>query len=163
MPAWVAQVRVPDFKGNKFPPCTSVRSESRNVQDRANPFPADRKTPPVGPSRRRKDDGSAALLFPPRRQMLREMIPNLLQLLGRRPPAEFPRGFVEEVRLVEHLPRRNPRVEKLLLVCWLLIAVKCALVVWLVGKYHMNFDPLWVNAPTVMCGLLCTGVYFWRE
>jgi hypothetical protein len=117
----------------------------------------------AAPLLRQKDDGGAALLFRPRRQMLREMIPNLLRLLARRPPAEYHRGFVEEIRLVEHLPRRNARVEKLLLTCWLLIAVKCALVVWLVGKYHMKFDPLWVNAPTVMCGLLCTGVYFWRE
>jgi hypothetical protein len=91
------------------------------------------------------------------------VIPNLLQLLSRRAPAEYHRGFVEEVRLVEHLPPRNARVEKLLLVCWLLIAVKCALVIWLVGKYNKKFDPLWVNAPTVLCGLLCTAVYFARE
>lgn len=91
------------------------------------------------------------------------MIPNLLQLITRRPPVDYDRGFVEEVRWVEHLPRRHPRVEKLILVCWLLIAVKCWLVVWLVEKYSMKFDPLWVNGPTVASALLCTAVYFWGE
>lgn len=91
------------------------------------------------------------------------MIPNLLQLITRRPPADYDRGFVEEVRWVEHLPRRHPHVEKLILVCWLLIAVKCWLVVWLVEKYSMKFDPLWVNGPTVASALLCTAVYFWGE
>jgi hypothetical protein len=91
------------------------------------------------------------------------MIPNLLRLLTRRPPADYERGFVEEVRLLDHLPPRNPRVEKLILFCWILIVLKCWLVVWLVGKYHMKFDPLWVNAPTVMAALMCTGAYFLRE
>ncbi len=91
------------------------------------------------------------------------MIPNLLQLITRRPPADYDRGFVEEVRLLERLPRRNPRVEKLLLWCWLLIAIKCWLVVWLVEKYAMKFDPLWVNGPTVASALLCTAVYFWGD
>lgn len=93
----------------------------------------------------------------------RAMIPNLLQLITRRPPSDYDRGFVEEVRLIESVPPRNPRVEKLILVCWLLIAVKCWLVVWLVDKYHMKLDPLWVNAPTVAFALMCTAVYFWRD
>ncbi len=91
------------------------------------------------------------------------MIPHLLQLITRQPPPEYDRGFVEEVRLVEHLPPRNARVEKLLLGCWILIALKCWIVTWLVKKYAMGFDPLWVNAPTIAAALLCTAVYFWRE
>lgn len=91
------------------------------------------------------------------------MFANFLQLLTRRPPANYHRGFVEEVRLVDYARHRNVRVERVILVCWLLIAAKCALVVWLVGKYHMRFDALWVNAPTVMAALMCTAVYFWRE
>jgi len=91
------------------------------------------------------------------------MFANLLQLISRRPPPDYDRTFVEEVRLTDYLPERNPRVEKLILVCWLLITVKCLLVVWLVGKYHMHFNPLWVTAPTVIFGLMCTAAYFWRE
>lgn len=90
------------------------------------------------------------------------MFANFLQLMTRRPPSEG-RGFVEEVRLVDHLRRRNPRAERLFLLFWLLIAGKCALVVWLVEKYRMPLDPLWVNAPTVAFALLCTGVYFFRD
>ena len=77
------------------------------------------------------------------------MFANFLQLITGRPPTEHEQGFVEEVHLVNHARPRNRRAEKLFLVCWLLIAVKCFLVVWLVDKYHMNFSPLWVNGPTV--------------
>ena len=91
------------------------------------------------------------------------MFANFLQLITGRPPAEHERGFVEEVRLVEHARPRNRRAEKLFLICWLLIAVKCFLVVWLVDKYHMNFSPLWVNAPTVCFALVCTAVYYFYD
>lgn len=91
------------------------------------------------------------------------MFANLLQVITRRPPSDAGRGFVEGVRLVDHVPRRNPRAEKLFLVCWLLIAGKCWLMIWLVEKYHMPLNPLWVNAPTVAFALLCTAVYFFRD
>jgi len=91
------------------------------------------------------------------------MFTSLLQLITRRPPPEYHREFVEEVRLADYLPKRNPRVEKLILVCWVLIAIKCLVVVWLVGKYHMRFDPLWVTAPTIIFGLMCTAAYYWRD
>lgn len=64
---------------------------------------------------------------------------------------------------MEHRPVRNPRVERLILACWILIAGKCWLMSWLVARYHMKFDALWVNAPTVTFALMCTAVYFWRE
>lgn len=92
-----------------------------------------------------------------------DMFPHLVRVIVRRPPPEYDRGFVEEVRLVEFVRARQPRVAWLLLVCWALIAAKCALVVWLVEKYHLWFDPLWVTAPTVACALLCTAIYFRRE
>lgn len=91
------------------------------------------------------------------------MFPNLLQLITRRPPPDYDRGFVEEVRLVEYAQSRNPRVEKLILICWLLIAGKCWLVMWAVEKYHMKFNALWVNAPTVTFALMCTAIYFFRD
>ncbi|HYP16125.1 MAG TPA: hypothetical protein VEQ65_02860 [Opitutus sp.] len=91
------------------------------------------------------------------------MIPQLLQLITRRAPPQSGPTFVEEVRLVDHLPRRNRRVEAVILVCWILIALKCWAVVWLVERYHMKLEPLWVNGPTVAFALMCTAVYFLRD
>ena len=90
------------------------------------------------------------------------MFSSLFRLIARHPTTESARGFVEEVRLPGVVPPRNPRVERVLLGCWLAIVGKCWLVVWLVEKYHMNFSPLWVTAPTVGFGLLCTAAYFFR-
>jgi hypothetical protein len=84
---------------------------------------------------------------------------NLLHLVTRRPPIGYDAGFVEEVRLVDHLPRRNRRAERLFIVCWVLIAVKCVVVTWLVAHYRMGFSPLWVTAPTVVFAVVCTAVY----
>ena len=92
-----------------------------------------------------------------------DMFANLIQLISGRPPKEHDRGFVEEVRLVEHVRPRNRRAEKLFAVCWALIVVKCGLVMWLVDKYDMKFSPLWVNAPTLCFALLCTAVYFFHD
>jgi len=91
------------------------------------------------------------------------MFPNLVQLVTRRPLPGYDRGFVEEVRIVPKVRARHPRVEKLLLACWLLIAGKCTLVIWLINKYHMAFSPWWVNGPTVAFALMCTAIYFRRE
>lgn len=91
------------------------------------------------------------------------MFPHLVRVISLRPPPEYDRGFVEEVRLVEFVRARNARVAKLILVCWLLIALKCEAVIWLVDRYHMKFSPLWVNAPTVCFALMCTAIYFWRD
>lgn len=91
------------------------------------------------------------------------MFPKLLRLIARPGPADSGHGFVEEVRLIDAMPARNRRVERLILAGWLAIAVKCVAVVWLVGKYHMHFSPLWVTAPTVFFGLMCTAAYYFRE
>ena len=45
----------------------------------------------------------------------------------------------------------------------MLIVGKSFLVVWLVDKYHLNFNAGWVIVPTVISALLCTAVYFWRD
>lgn len=90
------------------------------------------------------------------------MIPNLVQLLAGRPPPELEhRAFVHEVR-VRGEDRREPRVERLILICWLLIAVKHVAVIWAVHHYPVPFHPLWVNFPTWLLGVLATGIYYWR-
>jgi hypothetical protein len=69
--------------------------------------------------------------------------------------------FVEDV--VVHEPeRRNPRVERLILFCWVLIAVKHVAIIWVCNRYPVPFHQLWVNFPTWLLGALATGIYLWR-
>ena len=90
------------------------------------------------------------------------MFANLLQLIARRPtPAVAHHAFIEEVRLAASEPR-NPRAERIILICWLLIAVKHLAVIWAVQRYPVPFHQLWVNFPTWLLGVLATGVYYWR-
>jgi hypothetical protein len=91
------------------------------------------------------------------------MFANLLQLITRHPPAEeYDVAFVKEVS-VRRPEARDPRTLRVLLAGWLLIAGKCWLITWLIGKYHVPIDPLWVVGPTVLFALLCTAVYYRRE
>lgn len=90
------------------------------------------------------------------------MFANLLQLITRRPPPDYERSFVQEIRVKQRSPR-NPRIEQAIAAGWVLIVIKGFLVVWLVGKYHLNFHAGWIIGPTVISALLCTAVYFWRD
>jgi len=91
------------------------------------------------------------------------MFADLTRFPGRRgAPERYDRAFVREVVVRPALPR-NRRLELLLLACWLLIAVKQAAVVWAVHRYHVPFDPLWVNGPTFAAALLCTLAYYLRD
>lgn len=95
------------------------------------------------------------------------MFANLLQLItGRPPPPEVEHhAFVEEVRVTD-AETRNPKVERLILICWLLIAVKHVLVIWACQHYPVPFHQLWVNFPTWLLGVLATGIYYgrvWRK
>jgi hypothetical protein len=89
------------------------------------------------------------------------VFPNLLQLISRRPAPDYEQGFVLETRT--RRPRvRNPRIERLFLLGWILIALKSAFVLWAVPHYHIPFSPYWVILPTLMFASLCTAVYFRR-
>jgi len=90
------------------------------------------------------------------------MFANLLQLITRRPPPDYERSFVQEVRVTERSPR-NPRIERVILAGWVLILAKSFLVIWLVGKYHLSFNADWIIVPTVISAGLCTAVYFLRD
>ncbi len=90
------------------------------------------------------------------------MFADLFQLHARRPPADYDRAFVAEVHVDRSVPR-NPRVEKFILLCWGLIAVKHVAVIWAVHHYAVPFHQLWVNAPTFLLGLLATLAYYLRE
>jgi hypothetical protein len=90
------------------------------------------------------------------------MLADLFQWIVRRPTPAYDRAFVEEVR-VRGPERRSPRVERLILVCWILIAIKHVSVIWAVHHYHVPFHQLWVNAPTWILATLATGIYYLRE
>ena len=94
------------------------------------------------------------------------MFANLLQLITGRPPPEMEgRAFIQEVR-VHQVEPRNPKVERLIFICWILIAIKHVLVIWVCRHYPVPFHQLWVNFPTWLLGVLATGIYYgrvWRK
>jgi len=90
------------------------------------------------------------------------MFANLVQLITGRPPPELDRhAFVEEVRVHGDEPR-NAKVERLILICWILIAIKHVVIIWACHHYPVPFHQLWVNFPTWLLGVLATGIYFGR-
>ena len=91
------------------------------------------------------------------------MFANFVQLiLGRAPAPEIGRrAFVEEVRASDTVAR-NPRVVRLIAVCWVLIAIKHVAVIWAVWHYHIPFHQLWINFPTWLLGVLATAIYYGR-
>lgn len=91
------------------------------------------------------------------------MFANLVQLITGRPsaPGLDRHGFVEEVTRGPRL-RPDPKVERMILICWLLIAVKHVLIIWACRHYPVPFHQLWVNFPTWLLGALATGIYYGR-
>ena len=89
------------------------------------------------------------------------MFANFLHLLNGRPPVEPERDFIQGVT-VRSRPPRHPRTERLILTCWVLIAVKHVAVIWAVRHYPVPFHQLWINFPTWMLGVLATGIYYGR-
>jgi hypothetical protein len=90
------------------------------------------------------------------------MFANLLQYFFHRPPAAVDTAFITEVRVPRPVPA-SPRAEKIILLCWGLIAVKHVAVIWAVRHYAVPFHQLWVNFPTFLLGLVATWAYYARE
>jgi hypothetical protein len=91
------------------------------------------------------------------------MFANLLQLItGRPPPPEVERtAFVEEVRVTGPTRERlDPRTERFIFGCWVLIAVKHVAIIWVCERYPVPYHQLWINFPTWLLGLLATAVYY---
>jgi hypothetical protein len=84
---------------------------------------------------------------------------NLLPFINRR-AAPVPAGPVVEEVYVSKPEPRDPRVERFILICWGLIAVKHVAVIWAVWHYHVPFHQLWVNAPTWLLGVVATLLYY---
>ena len=95
--------------------------------------------------------------------MRRSMFANLVQLISGRPltPEIGRPAFIEDVHIT-HAPVRNPRVVRLIGICWVLIAVKHVAIIWAVVHYHIPFHQLWINFPTWLLGVLATVVYYSR-
>jgi hypothetical protein len=91
-----------------------------------------------------------------------KMFANFLELFGRKPDANYERAFIKEVDVVQKTAP-NPRLERLIWISWILIAIKCLLVWWACSKYAVPINPLWVIMPTVFMAALCTGIYYARR
>jgi hypothetical protein len=89
------------------------------------------------------------------------MFANLTRFITQR---HDPHGdpFVAEVNVSKPVPA-NPRVERLILICWILIAIKHVAVIWLVHHYPIPVHQLWINFPTFLLGLMATWAYYARE
>ena len=78
---------------------------------------------------------------------------------SRRPVPDYARSFVEEIA-VQQFTAPDPRVERIILICWILIAIKHVVVIWAVHHYQIPFHQLWVNAPTWLFATVATLVYY---
>ena len=87
------------------------------------------------------------------------MFADLFQWINRRTPEAYEQAFVAAVTVRDAEPR-DLRLEKLILLCWALIAVKHVAVIWAVHHYAVPFHQLWINAPTFLLGLLATLAYY---
>ena len=74
----------------------------------------------------------------------------------------YENAFIKEVH-VDRPVARDPRAERFILICWVLIAVKHVAVIWAVHHYAVPFHQLWVNFPTFLLGLLATLAYYLRD
>lgn len=87
---------------------------------------------------------------------------NLFKLISRVPATDANDTFVVEVN-VHTKPERDPKLEKFILVCWGLIAIKHVAIIYACYHWPVPFHQLWINAPTFALGLLATVVYYLRR
>lgn len=92
--------------------------------------------------------------------MLNSFVP--LKSDGDADPRAYDQAFVQSIEVEEGPMPRSRFVERILMIGWILIAIKWWVVVWAVAKYHIPIHPLWINIPTVIFGSTCTLVYWLR-
>ena len=80
----------------------------------------------------------------------------------RQPSPNYERAFVDEVTMRRATPP-DRRVERIILTCWILIAIKHVAVIWTVHHYHVPFHQIWVNAPTWLLAAVATAVYYYSN
>ena len=90
------------------------------------------------------------------------MLANLLRLISRPPITAADSGSVLEVN-VRAKPVPFHRVERFIMICWVLIAIKHVAIIYACNHWPVPFHQLWINAPTFALGLLATVVYYGRR
>ena len=86
------------------------------------------------------------------------MLTNFLQLFGRNPDNEYEQAFVKEI-VVREKPARDPRVERIIFIGWLLIAFKSAFIWWACVRYQVPIHPLWIVGPTLVFAALASALW----
>ena len=91
------------------------------------------------------------------------MFTNLVEQFDKRAEsASYELAFVEEVA-IRNRRARSRRVERTIVIAWILIALKCWLITWLVAEFRIPVSAHWVNIPTVLFALAATAIYFARD
>ena len=91
------------------------------------------------------------------------MLTYLYHLLGARPgDSSADQAFVQDVRKSHPREHRSRRSERVLVAGWVLIAIKCVLVWWVIRAYEVPVHPGWVILPTIGAAGVCTWLY-WRR
>jgi hypothetical protein len=88
------------------------------------------------------------------------MLTTLLRLFLSQSSVDYERAFIPEV--TEQVAR-NPAVERLIFAGWLLIVIKCFVILWAIKHWAVPINPYWIIMPTILMAALCTAVYCWRD
>jgi hypothetical protein len=90
------------------------------------------------------------------------MLTTLLRLFSSRSSLDYERAFITEVTMIVPVAR-NPAVERLILASWLLIVVKCFVIIWVINHWAVPIHPYWIIMPTILMAALGTVVYCRRN
>lgn len=91
--------------------------------------------------------------------MLAHVFHRLLRLGS--PSFSYERAFVREIAVSTGEPRSR-RVERMLLLGWVLILLKSVLTAWAVQHYGVPVRASWIILPTLAMGAVCTWLYVRR-
>ncbi len=90
------------------------------------------------------------------------MLTTLLRLFSPRSSVDYERAFIPEVTVTEPAAR-NPAVERFIFAGWLLIVIKCFVIIWSIHHWAVPIHPYWIILPTILMAALCTAVYLRRN
>jgi hypothetical protein len=90
------------------------------------------------------------------------MLTTLLRLFSPWLSVDYEQAFIPEVTVTEPMAR-NPAVERLIFAGWLLIVIKCFVIIWAINHWAVPIHPYWIIVPTILMAALCTAVYCWRD
>ena len=75
---------------------------------------------------------------------------------------DYNHSFIKEINIQEDIPRTK-RTVRLMIICWVLIIVKCLFIAWVIPRYKIPFSAWWITAPTLVFAAWVTAVYIWKE